>query len=218
MNVDIAGKMLPATGASASADFWLTETNADGATAIVVGDVTGHGDAAAGQAAKVRQTFVAAAGASTGPDELLELANRRWIEQGHTGLYVTAAAVTYDPAERRLTWAYSGHPAPCWLDSGQPLNGVRPGLPLGVQWQLGCTANSRADVPPDAGLLLYTDGLENAVGAGRNRFGIERVMHLLTQMRGFSPEQIVDRLTESMIEYAGGELDDDVLAVALRLR
>lgn len=132
-------------------------------------------------------------------------------------MYVTAAAVTYTRSERRLTWAYSGHPAPCWLDRGQPLNGVRPGLPLGIQWQLGCTANSRTAVPPGAGLLLYSDGLENAVGAGRNRFGIERIMHLLTQMNGFCVEKIVERVTESTIEYAGGMLDDDVLAVAVRV-
>lgn len=134
---------------------------------------------AAAQAAVARKTFADAASACSAPDELLELANRQWIDNGNLGVYVTAAAVTYTRSERRLTWAYSGHPAPCWLDRGQPLNGVRPGLPLGIQWQLGCTANSQTPVSSGAGLLLYSDGLENAVGAGRNRFGIERIMHLL---------------------------------------
>lgn len=36
-------------------------------------------------------------------------------------------------------------------------------------------------------------------------------------MNGFCVEKIVDRMTESTIEYANGILDDDVLAVAVRV-
>jgi hypothetical protein len=47
---------------------------------------------------------------------------------------------------------------------------------------------------------------------------MNRVMHLLTDLRGRPPGDIVDRLGESLVVFSNGTLPDDVLLVAVRAR
>lgn len=218
MDLDVAHRRLPAHGNDVSGDVWVHVKRDDGSAVLAIADVTGHGDRAAAYAAQARQVLERVARSDTGgPADVLEHANRAWIEAGNTEEYLSAAAVVFQPGPARVTWAMAGHPAPCWLDAGQPLDGVRPGPPFGIQWQLGCTTSTRP-IEPGQGLLLYTDGLENAIGPGRNRFGMNRVMHLLTDLRGHPPADIVNRLGESLLVFSEGTLPDDVLLVAVRAR
>lgn len=171
--VELAAACPPAAE-RVSGDFYLVVERPQDATVLVVGDVLGHGLAAARRAAFIRTTFAATAPYSDDPCRLLGWANVALTERASpTGDYVTAACVTYLPREHRLRWAYAGHPPALWLDDPRELAARKQGSPLGLGPNPGYVAGSHRSAP-SAGMLLYTDGLTDA-RRGKQFFGLDRV-------------------------------------------
>jgi sigma-B regulation protein RsbU (phosphoserine phosphatase) len=171
--LELAAAFLPAAE-RVSGDFYLTAEGPRDATVLAVGDVVGHGLTAGRRAAFVRTTFALTAPFSDDPRSLLTWANAALIERAGTSAdFVTAACITYLPAERCLRWAYAGHPPAIWLDDGQELTAPKQGLPLGIGTDPEC-AGGELRATAGAGMLLYTDGLTEARRNGK-RFGLDSV-------------------------------------------
>ncbi len=172
---------------------------------------------AAGCAEVMHRLLCDTAPSAERPDLWLEAANAELIKRGQRStLFTTAVAVLLEPANRCMTWAFAGHLPPHRLDAGLPLDGAVPGAPLGVQPQVGCTSHSTR-LAEGAGVLLYTDGLEDARGPGGDRFGVARINHALSSApKGLPPAEIVERLRTAVCRFAGDQLLDDVCMVAVR--
>ena len=212
--VELAATLLPAAE-RVSGDFYLVAEGPKDATVLVVGDVVGHGLAAARRAAFTRATFAATALFSDDPCRLLDWANVALIERpGEMGDYVTAACVTFLPQERRLRWAYAGHPPALSLDDPRELPAPRQGAPLGLWPDPGYVEASRR-FSTSAGMLLYTDGLTEARRGG-SFFGMEGVLAALGRLRHPSPIQAVDALRTRVSEFATTPLTDDLCLLAAR--
>ena len=133
--IDLATCFVPAQERVAG-DFFFVGEGPNDATVVVVGDVVGKGLEAPRRAAFVRAALAAYAPHDDDPCRLLELANTALVERAGTSEeFVTAACMVYRPADRSMTWALAGHPAPILLDEGRGLNGIGPGLPLGSERQ-----------------------------------------------------------------------------------
>jgi phosphoserine phosphatase RsbU/P len=219
VSLDYAATVMPAADFEAAGDMFLVAPRADGTIMFVVGDAAGHGPDAAARADVVRPVLARAARSHAGPDEALETANAELLEldDDRGELYTTAVAVLAEPASRSLSWAYAGHLPPHWISTGAALDGARPGVPLAVLPVVGCTTASRHDLKPGEGVVLYTDGLEDARGPGRARFGVARVTHALAGMaEGASAEGVVSTLASEVRKWTGGVLSDDVCILAVR--
>jgi serine phosphatase RsbU (regulator of sigma subunit) len=216
-SLKVAARYLPAAE-RVGGDFYLVAAGPRDATMLVVGDVVGHGLLAARRAAFVRTVFVATAPFSDDPAQLLSWVNTALIERAGTSYdFVTAACLTYEPSERRLRWAYAGHPPALRLDDGAELAAVRQGAPLGLYDEPGCGEGSREMAPGD-GVLLYTDGLTEARdGAGR-LLGDGAVGDTLRGLRDASPAVTVDRLSAKAAQFSAGDLRDDLCLLAARMR
>lgn len=231
--LELASCYVPAQEGVAG-DFYIVAEAPGAATIVVVGDVVGKGLDAARRASFVRTAFATFAPFTDDPLRLLEMANYSLIEKAGTSqTFVTAACVSYRPEDGAIAWALAGHPPPLLLDAGRPLHGAGPGLPLGIDVELGC-GPARSRLRPGEGLLLYTDGLSEArapgaaappAGARRpasdggqqgDMLGADRIAALLAVLRGASPGDVVRRLRTAAEEFAGGALADDLCMVALR--
>jgi sigma-B regulation protein RsbU (phosphoserine phosphatase) len=214
--LEIAAAFLPAADERVSGDFYLVADGPHDSTVLAVGDVVGHGVEAARRAAFVRTAFVATAAFSDDPARLLSWVNTALIERAGTdGNFVTAACVTYLPSERRLRWAYAGHPPALWLDGGQELIAPRQGVPLGVDADPHC-AEGRHEPTSGEGVLLYTDGLTEARHDGR-LFGLEAVSDALAGLQRPSAAEAVALLRARVADYAYGSLTDDLCLLATRM-
>ena len=172
--LDLAAAFLPAAAESVSGDFYLVVDGPGECTVLAVGDVVGHGLQAARRAAFVRTAFVTTAPFTDDPARLLSWVNTALTERAGTGdEFVTAACITYVPGERRLRWAYAGHPPAMWLDTGEELRAPEQGLALGLKTDLEGAEGSRQSEAGE-GLLLYTDGLTEARRDGE-QFGLPGV-------------------------------------------
>ncbi|MEO3810936.1 SpoIIE family protein phosphatase [Sphaerisporangium sp. B11E5] len=178
-------------------------------TALVVGDVMGHGIGAAATMGQLRTATQTLATLDLDPAELLFQLDRV-ARRLHPDHIATCAYATYDPASGAVAVASAGHVPPVLVPAGGapvPLP-VVPGPPLGVggeRVQL-CTAT----MPPGAMLALYTDGLVET----RDR-GIDVGIAVLCSLLGGPPrdlERVCDTITEVCRQV--DERDDMALLLA----
>jgi serine phosphatase RsbU (regulator of sigma subunit) len=212
--LDLAAAFEPAAE-RVSGDFYLVSEGPQDSTVLVVGDVVGHGLDAPRRAAFVRTTFACTAPFSDDPRKLLGWANAGLVERARPSAdFVTVACVTYHPHDKRLRWAYAGHPPALALRGGElpaPIQGV----PLGLDEDPIYTEGSlRSDQP--AGVLLYTDGLTEARRHG-DFFGLNRVNATLTELDDPTPDEVVTLLFSRVSEFAAGPLNDDLCLLAARI-
>jgi serine phosphatase RsbU (regulator of sigma subunit) len=212
--MNLAAAFLPAAE-RVSGDFYLVAEGPQDSTVLVVGDVVGHGLVAARRAAFTRTTFAATAPFSDDPCRLLNWANTALIERARDSVdYVTAACVTYLPRERRLRWAYAGHPPALWLDDPRELVATRQGAPLGLGPDPGCVEGSCRSAT-SAGMLLYTDGLTEA-RRGMSFFGLDGVTTALGRLHRPSASEAVEALRAGVAEFATNAPTDDLCLLAAR--
>jgi serine phosphatase RsbU (regulator of sigma subunit) len=169
-------------------DWYLSDPLPSGELLLAVGDVTGHGLAAAATMAQLRHAITALAVAGHQPSEILSALNRLLYFQP-TNAAATAVVARYRPDTRTLTWARAGHP-PILLAGG---GGVRSlwqpaGTILGV-YSDAAYAHATSQMASGDLLLMYTDGfVEDRHG------GIDEGVRALCEqarkaLRGPSPDR-----------------------------
>jgi serine phosphatase RsbU (regulator of sigma subunit)/PAS domain-containing protein/anti-sigma regulatory factor (Ser/Thr protein kinase) len=184
--IETASRYLPADADNGVGGDWFDVIPLSGArTALVVGDVVGHGINAAATMGRLRTVVHTLADLDLPPDELLTHLDdtvRRLAEEdadaqdptrvtGATCLYAV-----YDPVTRKCTMARAGHPPPAVID----LHGkvTFPDLPSGTPLGVGLSVPFEAvelELPEGSRLALYTDGLIEShdldIDAGMKRLG-----------------------------------------------
>lgn len=155
----------PAPGGSLGGDFYDTIALADGSFLVILGDVAGHGLSTAGVMVQLRGALTALAMAHPDPVQLLTQLDR-FLAWNSPDVFASALALRIFPDTSHVQLASAGHPAPMWArlmgsDSDQrwaaeQMN-LTPGPLLGMD--AGPAPLSTLAVPPNAHLLLFTDGL-----------------------------------------------------------
>jgi serine phosphatase RsbU (regulator of sigma subunit) len=186
----------PADGPGAGGDFYDVLPLAGGKTAVLIGDVSGHGRAALGRTALARYTLRAYIEAGLEPREALQIAGS--VMAGKLeGDFVTALVAVHDAAAGTLTYASAGHPPPIVVSDA----GFEPVLaatapPLGVGASTG-QRQTTLPFPRGAIACFYTDGLSEARTGGSQlgSSGLERLVRELGP--GITAEQVIDRVAAS---------------------
>jgi len=213
-----------AEAAQVGGDWYDAFLQPGGATVLVIGDVVGHDTQAAAAMSQVR-TVVRTLGAlgDDTPAQVLSAADRVLANlQIQTTATAVVARLEQDEEQRRrgvtrLRWSSAGHP-PVMLvrpdGSVTPLTRPHADLLLGV---VPDTARADDDVVLEWGstVLLYTDGLVERRDQPLQE-GLERLQAALERLAadGRGLDDLVDGL---LSELVGGEREDDVALVAVRL-
>jgi PAS domain S-box-containing protein len=157
--LELAARYLPAgRGAAIGGDWYDALERADGRVALVVGDVVGHGLRAAATMGQLRNAFRAYGLTESSPAEVMARVNRL-VMSGEEEAMATVLYLVLDRETGEVTFASGGHPPPLVLapDGVDFLEGGR-SVPLGAA-EPAVFREASAVLPPDAALLLYTDGL-----------------------------------------------------------
>lgn len=171
--IEIASIYQPATPDSAGVggDWVNSFPLPDGRTALVVGDVVGHGLGAAATMGQLSMEARALLSAGLAPDEVLEhldetvtlLDDREsGLAAGYSALGSTCCIALYDPVSHHLALSSAGHLPPVLVSPdghARPL-AVRPHPGLGAEFALREPFDVHTfGAPPGSLLALYTDGL-----------------------------------------------------------
>ncbi|MEU9381271.1 ATP-binding SpoIIE family protein phosphatase [Streptomyces sp. NPDC048279] len=171
--IEIASVYQPATPDSAGVggDWVNSFPLPDGRTALVVGDVVGHGLGAAAAMGQLSMEARALLSAGLAPDEVLERLDETvtllddaesGLAAGYSALGSTCCIALYDPVRHSVALASAGHLPPILVspDGRASTLGVRPHPGLGAEFALREPFDVHMfDVPPGSLLALYTDGL-----------------------------------------------------------
>lgn len=180
----------------------------DHRVALVVGDVMGHGVSAAAAMGRLRITAKALARHDQEPAALLGELDQCAQEAGIE--LATCLYIRYDPTTGRARLASAGHPPPLVRhpDGRVELLDDVLGVPLGVGG--GAFRTAEAQLPDDAVLALYTDGLIEARGHDIDE-GLHALHEELARIPG-SLEAAADRILTRLVPSAPA--DDTVLLLA----
>jgi serine phosphatase RsbU (regulator of sigma subunit) len=161
--LQLAATYREASGMAQVGGDWYDALELDGGrVALVVGDIAGHGLAAAALTAQLRNALRAHLFAGVGPLEALSQLSRLVATQEPDAL-ATIICMEIDPSSGETEWASAGHPAPI-LVSADGTSAHLPGRPIPP---IGCSgplvdaegATHRLTLQPGDRVLLFTDGL-----------------------------------------------------------
>ena len=203
-------RYLPASHDSrVGGDWYITAEMPGGHVLLAIGDVGGHGLAAAAGMARLRGALAGLAITGSPPERLVGWLNDlvHHVDPEHTASVV---AGYFDPPTRVLTWAQAGHPPPVLVRGSQAFALSQPaGVLLGAG-RSGYEAASLALQPQDL-LLLYSDGLIER----RNRSLEEGLTALTAAAAGTSdPELVIAAVLDTM---GSADTEDDTCLVALQV-
>jgi serine phosphatase RsbU (regulator of sigma subunit) len=207
-------------------DFYDVVEARDGWAHALVGDVCGRGpdEAALGVCLRVAWRTMILAGRPM--DETLAAVEQVLeCERQQERMFTTACVLSVAPDRATGRLYLAGHPPPLLLPAaGEVRELTAPAcLPLGI----GPTARwegAEVALGTEWSVLIYTDGLiEGRIGDGADRLGgdglIKLTAGLLDGEQGRSrrarDERLLDALVERVRELNGGELNDDLAALAV---
>ncbi len=170
--------------------------------------------------ATVRATLRAKAERETRTDVLLTLLNRELAKDLEAGLFVSLLLLRWSPYDRSLAWAGAGHEhllvmrARTGTVETLRSGGVALGLAADVT---GKIEEKRLNLEPNDMVVLYTDGLTEAMSPDGEELGLPRVEDALRACRGKSSPEVIDHLVATTLAWQKGEpAHDDLTIVALR--
>ncbi|MEV6317784.1 SpoIIE family protein phosphatase [Streptomyces sp. NPDC051776] len=210
--VTVAHRYLPGGRVTEVGGDWYDLIQLPGRrVALVVGDVMGHGVRAAADMGGLRFTARALARRDPEPSELLAELDEFAVESGIE--LATCVYVVFDPAAGRTRIASAGHPPPLIRppDGEVEILDEVLGVPLGVG---GFPFRAMdIDLPEDAVLALYTDGLVESHDLDLDR-GLARLRDELRD----APESLERAADRVLTQLVSVDPDDDTVLVLARVR
>ncbi|HVG22737.1 MAG TPA: SpoIIE family protein phosphatase [Thermoanaerobaculia bacterium] len=212
--LDVSGVWQPAR--TMGGDYYDLIVLQESELAICIGDVAGKGMPAAllmsGLQAAVR------ASASNSPRDLCERVRRVVVSSLSGGRFVTFFYATVDTAAMKLRWCNAGHNAPILARADGTIVRLEEGGPAFSRLFRDAKYEERElDVAPGDRLVLFTDGVSEAADGAGEQFGESRIEELVTDCRDLSAAELQRTIVDAASGFSGGELEDDVTLVLVRL-
>lgn len=201
-----------------SGDFYDFLPLPSGRWGIVVADVADKGVPAALFMALSRTVLRTIAMNRNDPAVTLERANEIICHDTTSDLFVTVFYAIWDPDKRVLAYGNAGHNPPLLLRRDgrtKLLHGT--GMALGVLDSIEIEAREVRLRPGDI-LILYTDGVTEAVNEDYDEFGLERLRLTVAAHQDEDAESIKQAITAAIRDFAGDTSQfDDVTLVVMKL-
>lgn len=237
-SVDLHAVNVPASHVSGDLYNWLTlpaaRAGGPDRLALIMGDVTGHGMSAAMMMSSVQLLTLSALRFTDDPGTVLTQVNDTLCLHDFKGQFVTLQVAVLDVETGELRVSGAGHPYPVVVpghgsvaDRAVRTLDLRPELMLGVSPDVRYETLTFRLSAGDT-LLLYTDGLTEAMGTGNEMFGGARLLKASAlgaadgRADGGAPDggtsrAVCEALLRAVAEFVGGKsAADDLTLLAVR--
>ena len=189
---------------------------------IVIADVSGKGVPASLIMAMCRSVLRSQAPIDPSPADVLRKVNRQLFPDMKEDMFISMCYVIIEHALGQVTLARAGHDAPL-LYSSRDHSVAKinpPGMALGVDSGSvfdRLTRNFTVPLQPNDILILYTDGITEALDASGQEFGMERTIRAVQAAAPQGAPAIVKRLTDELRTFAGLQpQNDDITLIVIR--
>ena len=188
-----------------------------GKVGLVIADVCGKSVPAAFLMALAHNTVRVAMHQTQQPREMLRQANH-WLYQQMGDRYVAVTYLMLDLKKKRFEVSNAGQPTyPILIRNGSCFPVELGGLPLGLVEEVEYRQTGRGLKSGDL-VLLYTDGVVEAVNTHREIFTFERLHAVARTCNGLTPQESIARIIAAVDAFVyPNEQSDDITLVAFRL-
>ena len=215
--LDFGARIVPMS--AVGGDFYDFITLGDDRFGVAVGDVTDHGVPAALFMALTATLLRVEARRTVSPKNVLEEVNRLLLDMNEAGMFVTLLYGILDCKKNTFHYARAGHELPIvkdphgeWENVGQAV-----GQPLGL-FDEPLIDEQTLDLPSDSLLVLYTDGVPNALDKHNQRFGLDNFLAAIAGEKNQPAQELCIQVLETMDAFRAGEDPyDDVTLVAVKI-
>lgn len=213
---DIRALLRPAR--AVGGDFFSDATLPDGRALIVIGDVSDKGVPAALFMSKVVTILNFLTKEMTDLPSLISRLNNELAVDNESCMFATLIGVTLDPRSGQVEYCNAGHCSPLLVhqdlypvflnkDSGPPV-----GLYEDVQFP-----SHTMTLSPESSLVLYSDGITEAMNPFGKMFGDERLAEV-AHAASTRPGNIVEHIDTMVTAYAGESPQSDDLTIMVVTR
>lgn len=185
---------------------------------LIIGDVSDKGLPAALFMALTFSLLRAETEHSDDPCQILHNVNRYLLKMNASGMYVTLLYGILDCPTGRFKYSRAGHLPPIILDGSGKVLPIKAGegQALGILEEVKQSLQEVV-IPPNGLVLLFSDGLNEAVDAQGVEFGFKRIHKELYNHREESATDICRNLWEAVLSHSGDEANqDDFTAVVVK--
>jgi sigma-B regulation protein RsbU (phosphoserine phosphatase) len=184
---------------------------------FALGDVAGKGPPAALLSAMIQGILSAQAPATIDPSPTITRVNQALIRRAIENRFVTVLYGVLH-ADGRLSYCNAGHNPPVLLGA----SGVRrleAGGPIVGLFEFASFEDEVVQLEPGDWLVVFSDGVSEALSASGDEFGDDRIIECVTTLREATPKAMLEGLFARVREFtAGAAQSDDVTALVLRYR
>jgi sigma-B regulation protein RsbU (phosphoserine phosphatase) len=201
---EIPGFSLAADWRSAlemAGDFYDIFSLPDGRWGIVVADVSDKGAAAAMYMAMTRSLIRTSATNYSSPAGALKEVNQHLFAHSSSDMFVTAFYAILDANTQTLTYANAGQNPPLLQRAGGGIEQLtRTGAALGIIEALQLSDMTLVLAPGDS-LVIYTDGVTDALNAQGEQYGLTRLIEAVTSVPEANAKLQLDYLSKELNDF-----------------
>ena len=220
--VDVAGFDVAGayeTSGDVGGDYFDYLPMADGRTLVVVADVSGHNLASGMVMVSARATLkVLAKNKRSVAGIFNALAEDLFEDLTSTEQFITAAAAALRPGGQDVELVNAGHCDTVWLHAAEREveelsgSGTILGFVSGIRFR-----SCKLGLQPGDVLLLYTDGVTEALNPAGEMFGEERLRSVLIESGSGSAQELLDAVFGSVADFVNSHRrEDDITAVVIK--
>ncbi len=215
---EIYGSMEPAR--SVGGDFFDVINLDHERVGLAIADVSGKGVPAALFMMSSRTLLKGSAIGNPEPSEVLREVNDLLTQDNDAAMFVTVFYAVYDRYTGRVTYANGGHNAPLLIKANGEcsLLPLTAGLALAIVPGLDFQQDSVVLGPGDT-LVLYTDGVNEAMNREHEEFGNDRLLEIFSSAAPKSATEANDATFEAVAGFvAGAAQSDDITCLVIHRR
>jgi len=190
--------------------------------AIAIADISGKGISAAllmaSLQAALRSQLLTHGSENISTAELVARLNKHLVRNTGDDRFATFLIAIYDLQARKMRYTNAGHLPGFCLADGKSQHLDAGGIVLGIvddyPYKEGCI-----DVPPNAVVIGYSDGLVEPENAYGEEFGVSRLEAAAQRVRQAPPRKIAESLMTAAEEWSGSpEQADDMTVIVAKLK
>ena len=179
---------------------------------LAIGDVAGHGLSTGLLMASLKSSVAALVHEGYVGTDLIAKVNHLLMEHGQARTMATLTVVEIDLGEGRLVLANAGHcPALLILPEGLPEELMVSSVPMGSR--LCSPASLERQFPAGSRLILYSDGLVEAISPDGEPFGYKRLEEVVTAATDRSGSGLTATILDALAEHSDGVPAADDLTI-----
>jgi sigma-B regulation protein RsbU (phosphoserine phosphatase) len=188
----------------------------DRAHGFAIADVMGKGLPASMLMASLQASLRILVPEADSPVLVAQRLNRLFSHNVHLIKFITLFLGQYDPATRALTYCNAGHNPPLLFRSRtEEIHWLQPtGAAIGLTERFDFGTKTVVMSPGDI-LMLYTDGVTEAINTNGEEFGENRLAELIRQKADLSPKELMTALRRALHEFTGGRAFNDDLTMVV---